>query len=107
MNRLFRIFAVGNIILAALTWSSWFEGTDRKIGFSDRLFGNLRLFNFRIDFVWLVASIPFFCLASIYYIRLAKENRIARKDAGLGVLAALSSCLAIFWMIVSGLLYFG
>jgi hypothetical protein len=105
--RLFRIVAFGNIVLAALTWSTWFEGNERHAGFADALFGWLRFAGFRADLVWLVLSIPAFAAVSMFFFNRASETPPERKDARLGVIAALASCAAIFHMVFSGLLFFG
>ena len=46
---LFRSIIAFNLILIALSWSPWFEGTGAKIGAVDRLIGSFRLGGFRAD----------------------------------------------------------
>jgi hypothetical protein len=107
MIRLFRIIAFGNVLLAALTWSTWFEGNEKHAGFADHLFASLRFSGFRADFVWIVLSIPLFLVGSIFFFVLGKQIRATRIDACLSLIAALANCAAIYHMLFSGLLYFG
>ena len=107
MNWIFRVIALGNIFLASLRWSAWFEGTDQRIGFADRLLGGFRLSGFRADFIWLVLSIPVFLAVSVFFFSRMREIPTVRTNAWLSVIAALASGLAIYHIVFSGLLYFG
>ena len=52
----FRCIIGFNLVLIALSWSAWFEGTATRVGAVDHLFGSFRLGGFRADVVWLVLS---------------------------------------------------
>gem|GEM_PF-3186347 len=104
---LIRLLATLNLLLAGLTWSSWFEGTRDRAGVADRIFGAFRLGGFRIDFVWFILSSIFLFFAFFYFIIRARRNRAARVNAAFCVAATLAFCLSIHRVLNSGLLYFG
>jgi hypothetical protein len=104
---LIRILATINLLLAGLTWSSWFEGTPDRAGLADRIFGGLTLGGFRIDFAWFVLSSIFLFFAFFYFIVRARRSRAARVNAAFCLAAVLAFCLAVHRILIAGLLYFG
>jgi len=104
---LIRILAAINLLLAGLTWSSWFEGTADRAGLADRIFGTFTVGGFRIDFVWFVLSSVFLFFAFFYFIIQARKSRAARVNAAICLAATLAFCLAIYRVLTSGLLDFG
>jgi hypothetical protein len=104
---LIRIMAAINLLLAGLTWSSWFEGTEDRVGAVDRIFGALRLGGFRIEFVWFVLSSVFLFFAFFYFIVQVRRSRVALVNALFCVAAVSAFCLAIYRVLTSGMLDFG
>jgi hypothetical protein len=104
---LIRILAAINLLLAGLTWSSWFEGTADRAGLADRIFGAFTVGGFRIDFVWFVLSSIFLFFAFFYFIIRGRRNRAAEVNAAFCLVAVLAFCLAVHRILTAGLLYFG
>jgi hypothetical protein len=104
---LLRLTVMFNLLLMALSWSSWFEGSEHEIGTADRLFGGFRLSGFRGDLVWLFFSTAVLTLPFIYFVIRARENRRARFNAVWCLVGILAFCLFVYHVLTGGLLYFG
>jgi hypothetical protein len=104
---LFRSIIAFNLILIALSWSPWFEGTEAKIGAVDRLIGSFRLGGFRADLIWLVVSTAGILLALIPFLMEARRNRTARLNALLCVVEILAFCSFVYRILTTGVLDFG
>jgi hypothetical protein len=96
-----------NLVLVALSWWPWFEGTADKPGVVDHLLGSIRFGGFRVDVLWLVAStfLVFFALiASLFN---ARKNRSAQINATLCAIEIFAFCSFVYRIATSGLLDFG
>jgi hypothetical protein len=107
IERLFRVIVAANLVLVALSWWPWFEGTAAKPGVVDHLLGALRLGGFRADFVWLVASTLLIFFALFPFAFEARRSRSARVNALLCVAEILAFCSFVYRVLLSGVLDFG
>jgi hypothetical protein len=96
-----------NLLLMAISLTSWFGGTERSPGVADQIFGKVRLGGFRGDFAWLVASTAVLFLVLFVFITQARQSRAARISAALCVAEVLAFGLYLFHSLTSGILYFG
>jgi hypothetical protein len=96
-----------DLILVALSWWPWFEGTATKPGEVDQLLSSVRLGGFRADFLWLMISTLFIFLAFFSFLKDARSSRSARITAALCVLEILAFCSFVYRILTSGLLDFG
>jgi len=104
---LLRGVIVLNLILVALSWWPWFEGTAEKQGEVDQLLGAFRMGGFRVDCVWLVISTLFIVFALFPMLVAAIKNRSARINAVLCVVEILAFCSFVYRLLTAGLLDFG
>ncbi len=96
-----------NLVLIALTWWPWFEGTGADVGAADHLFGWFRIFGFRFDFVWLVFSTGYVLVSLVRSLIQVEKDGVARINALLCVVEILAFCAFIHRILSAGLLYFG
>jgi hypothetical protein len=106
-NLFFRTVIAANMLLIALSWLPWFEGTATKLGVVDHLLGGLRLGGFRADFVWLLLSTIAACFALILFLMQASTNRATRINAYLCGLEILAFCSYMNHVVATGVLNFG
>lgn len=104
---IFRAVISFNLILIALTWWPWFEGTETRVGAADHLFGSFRILGFRADLIWLILSTVFVLVALVPFLVKAREDHVARINALLCVVEILGFCAFIYRILTAGLLYFG
>jgi hypothetical protein len=96
-----------NFLRFALSFSPWFEGTAARVGFADRLFGAIRVGNFRIDGVWLVASTCVVFLAMFYFFLESKSDPEARTDAYLCLAWVVAFAIFVARAFLTGVIDFG
>ncbi len=96
-----------NLVLIALSWFPWFEGTETRVGAVDHLLGAFRLGGFRADVVWLVLSTGVIALAGFLSLLQARGSRTARINALLCAVEVLAFCSFVYRIVTSGLLDFG
>ncbi len=110
-KRAIRFLLVGvvgfNLVLMAISLTSWFGGTERTPGVADQIFGKVRLGGFRGDIVWLMVSTVILFLAMFVFIIQARQSLAARISAALCVAEVLAFGLYLFHSLTSGTLYFG
>src|SRR5271170_5742002 len=79
LETVFRGVVIGNVLLVALSWWPWFEGTVATVGEVDRLLGPFRLGGFRPDVLWLTLStflIGLLFFAFLFNVRTSRSARI-------------------------------
>ena len=96
-----------NLLLIAVSFTAWFSGTEKSLGFADRVFGTARLGGFRADFAWLLLSSAVLFLGLLFFIAGSRRSRIARVNAMLCLANVLAFVLYLYHALVSGLLDFG
>jgi hypothetical protein len=104
---LFRSIVGFNLVLIALSWVPWFEGTATNAGAVDHLLGAFRFGGFRVDFVWLVLSTGVIALAGLSFLIEAKSSRTARVNALLCAVEVLAFCAFVYRILFTGALDFG
>ena len=103
---LLRAIVAVNLLLVALSWSTWFEGSEHQIGAADRLFGWFRFGGFRGDLVWLFFSTSVLSFLFVHFLIKAKETPHARASA-IFLAGIIAFCLFMYRTLTGGLLYFG
>ena len=107
LQGLLRAVIFGNLLLIALSWWPWFEGTAVKPGEIDRLLGSFRLGGFRVDCIWLVLSTFVIFLAVFPLLVKARGDLSAKINVALCVIEILGFCSFIYRILTAGLLDFG
>ena len=90
-----------------LECTSWFGGTDQKVGLADKLFSAGHVGGFRADFVYLVLSTIVISLAFVVLFPNFRKSRAARISAFLCGAEVIVFVAFVCLMLVTGLLYFG
>jgi hypothetical protein len=103
----FRCIVGFNLVLIALSWSAWFEGSATRVGAVDHLFGSFRLGGFRADVVWLVLSTAAIGLAGLISLLKVRNSYAARIDALLCAVEAVAFCSFVYRILTTGVLDFG
>lgn len=103
----FRCIVGFNLVLIALSWSAWFEGTATRVGAVDHLLGSFRLGGFRADVVWLVLSTAAIALAGLIFLLKVKDSQAARINALLCAVGVLAFCSFVYRILTTGVLDFG
>jgi hypothetical protein len=104
---IFRAVVAVNLLLVALSWWPWFEGTAAKPGAVDHLLGTLRLGGFRADVVWLVISTLFIFLALFLFLAEARRSRSARANVLLCLAEIVAFGSFVYRVLTTGVLDFG
>ena len=101
-------FVVGfNLVLIALSWWPWFEGTPTRVGAVDLLLGSFRLGGFRADVVWLFLSTAFIAVSGIGCIRRAGSDPLSRINVLLCLIEVVAFCSLVYRVVTTGVLDFG
>jgi len=93
-NILLRGTVVLNFLLFALSWCPWHSEEHWSI--SDQLFGKYHLANFRVDFVWMIASTMAIFLVALFLFPRLKSGRSAQLDFDLCIAEILGFCFFIY-----------
>jgi hypothetical protein len=96
-----------NMLLIAVSFTAWFSGTEKTLGFADRAFGKLRFGGFRADFAWLLLTSAVLFLALLFFIVESRKSRVARVNAVLCLAEVLALVAYLYYSLVSGLLDMG
>ena len=103
----FRCLVGFNLVLIAMSWSTWFEGTATRVGEVDHLLGALRLGGFRVYCVWLVLSTAGIALSGLIFLPKARSSHAARLNALLSAVEVLAFCSFVYRILTTGVLDFG
>jgi hypothetical protein len=103
----FRCIVGFNLVLIALSWSAWFEGTATRVGVVDHLFGSFRLGGFRADVVWLVLSTVAIAVAGLLSLLKVRNSQTAQINALLCAVEVLAFCSFVYRILTTGVLDFG
>lgn len=104
-NFALRTVVLLNLLLVALSWSTWFEGDERHSGVADLLFGGLRLGGFRADLVWIFLSSFLLTVPLLYFFERRKESKRASVNLAFCFLGILT--FGIYLCRLPRLLWFG
>jgi hypothetical protein len=96
-----------NAALIAVSWTRWFSGDAKHVGWADRLFGQIRFGGFRADFLWIVLSTAALGIAFLYFASQSFRSREARVNAMFCLCGIVAFCLFIYRVLTTGVLDFG